>query len=171
MCTLYASKHVLMKIEDNKVVSIHYTLKDADGNLLDSSDGRDPLAFIHGTGALIPGLEKELAGKGKGDALQAVVSPDDAYGPYFDELVHTVPKSGFQGEGDIEVGMQVQVETNTGPSIATVTEVVEENVKLDLNHPLAGVELHFDVEVVEVRDATSEELEHGHAHGPGGHEH
>ena len=162
-----------MKAQKNTVVVMHYTLKNDQGVVLDSSEGKDPLAFIQGVGNIITGLETQIEGKEAGDKVQAVVSPEDGYGERFEELVHVVPKSGFRGEGDqqLTVGMQVQVETNNGVAIAAVTNIEGENVTLDLNHPLAGETLHFDVEIVEVREATAEELEHGHAHGEGGVEH
>ena len=160
-----------MKIEDNKVVQIHYHLTDEKGNVLDSSQGRDPLSYIHGAGNIIIGLEKQLQGKVAGDKVNAVVSPAEGYGERDDSLVQVVPKIGFQGDEELKVGMQVQVGTQQGNAVATVAKIEGEDVTLDVNHPLAGVTLTFDVEVVEVRDATKEELEHGHVHGPGGHHH
>lgn len=150
---------------------MHYTLKDDKGLTLDTSDGREPLAYIQGVGNIIPGLEKEMEGKEVGDKLQAVISPEEAYGVRQENLVQKVPKSGFQGDEELKEGMQVQVSTNNGVAIATVAGIDGEEVTLDLNHPLADVTLHFDVEVMDVRDATKDELEHGHVHGPGGHEH
>ena len=160
-----------MKVAENKVVQMHYTLKDEKGTVLDSSDGREPLAYIQGVGNIIPGLEKEMDGKAVGDKLNAVIAPEDAYGVRQESMIQEVPKSGFQGDEELAAGMQVQVGTNNGTAVATVTNVGDENVTLDMNHPLADVTLHFDVEVMEVRDATAEELEHGHVHGPGGHQH
>lgn len=162
-----------MTIENHRVVNIHYTLRSADGEVLDSSEGRDALAYIQGIGNLIPGLEAQLAGKSKGDKVKAVIAPADAYGEYDDQLVHLVPLSGFQSaDGEqLQVGMQVQVDTGQGHAIATVTGIEGDDVTLDLNHPLAGAELHFDVEIMNVREATDEELDHGHVHGPGGHHH
>ena len=152
---------------------MHYTLKNNDGIVMDSSEGHEPLAFIQGTGLIISGLEKALEGKTKGEKLNAVIEPADAYGDRSDEQVTTVPLANFKAEGDekLEVGMQVQVESNQGQTVALVTSIENDNVTLDMNHPLAGETLHFDVEIVEVRDASAEELEHGHAHGPGGHHH
>lgn len=150
---------------------MHYTLKDDKGLTLDTSDGREPLAYIQGVGNIIPGLEKEMEGKEVGDKLQAVISPEEAYGVRQENLVQKVPKSGFQGDEELKEGMQVQVSTNNGVAIATVAGIDGEEVTLDLNHPLADVTLHFDVEVMDVRDATKDELEHGHVHGPGGHQH
>ena len=162
-----------MTVAANKVVLMHYTLKDKTGEVLDSSADKEPMAFIHGVGNLIPGLERELEGKKTGDKINAVVKPEDAYGEYSKENIHKVPLSGFQAEGDekLEVGMQVRIETNDGISVAEVKGIEGEEITLDLNHPLAGETLHFDVEVVEVREATKDELDHGHAHGPGGHHH
>jgi FKBP-type peptidyl-prolyl cis-trans isomerase SlyD len=162
-----------MKIEKNNVVHMHYTLKDDEGRTIDTSDGKEPLAFIQGIGNVIPGLENALEGKKTGDKLSVTVSPDDANGERNDEMVQQVSKSGFNaadGE-ELTVGMQVQIETNNGKSIAMVSKIEGEEVTLDLNHPLAGVTLNFDVEITEVRAAEKEELEHGHVHGPGGHHH
>lgn len=160
-----------MKIEKNKVVAIHYTLTDGDGNVLDSSQGKTPLPYIQGIGQLISGLESQLQGKVKGDQVKAVVEPADAYGEYREDMVFAVSKSGFKGDEELHVGMQVEVELDHGKSIAVVSKIEGDNVSLDLNHPLAGQTLHFDVEIMEVREATAEELSHGHVHGPGGHHH
>jgi FKBP-type peptidyl-prolyl cis-trans isomerase SlyD len=162
-----------MTITEKKVALIHYTLKDDKGEVLDSSEGKDPLAYIQGIGNLIPGLEEQLEGKAAGDKVDTVVSPEKGYGVRSEENVHVVPLSSFEADGDekLQEGMQVRVETNQGVSLADVSKIEGENVTLDLNHPLAGETLHFNVEVVDVRDATKEELDHGHAHGPGGHHH
>jgi len=156
-----------MQVEKNKVVSIHYKLKDNEGNTLDSSEGREPLNYIHGNGNLIPGMEEGLDGKKTGDKLDLKISPDKGYGTRNDELVQDVPRSAF---GDQEVKPGMQFNTQDGHTV-TVTKVGLENVTVDGNHPLAGMDLNFDVEVVNVREATSEELDHGHVHGPGGHQH
>jgi len=160
-----------MKIESNKVVQMHYHLTDEDKNVLDSSKGRDPLAYIHGVGNIIPGLEKQLTGKSVGDKVEAIVAPAEGYGERDENLMQVVPKSGFQGDEELQEGMRVQVGTEHGPAIASVAKIDGDDVTLDINHPLAGVTLHFDVEIMDVRDATQDELEHGHVHGPGGHEH
>ncbi len=160
-----------MKIEKNKVVSIHYTLKSDQGEVMDSSEGKSPLPYIHGTGQLISGLEKELEGKIKGDKVKAVIPPAEAYGEYSEEQIFIVGKDGFQGDDELEIGMQVQVDTGNGQSVGMVIKIEGEDVTLDLNHPLAGATLHFDVSIEEVRNASAEELSHGHAHGPGGHQH
>jgi len=156
-----------MQVEKNKVVSIHYKLKDNEGNTLDSSEGREPLNYIHGNGNLIPGMEEGLEGKKTGDKLDLKISPDKGYGTRNDELVQDVPRSAF---GDQEVKPGMQFNTQDGHTV-TVTKVGLEKVTVDGNHPLAGMDLNFDVEVVNVREATSEELDHGHVHGPGGHQH
>lgn len=152
-----------MEITKDIVVSIHYTLKDDDKNVLDTSEGREPLTYVHGYGYLIAGLEQELNGKQAGDKLEALVKPEDGYGLRDDTLVHKVPKSNFQGDGSPETGMQVKVATNDGPKIAVVTAVMENEVILDLNHPLSGKNLNFSVHVIGTRPATPEEIERGQA--------
>ncbi|MDQ7072921.1 MAG: peptidylprolyl isomerase [Gammaproteobacteria bacterium] len=160
-----------MKIEENSVVLIDYTLKDNDGELIDSSEGAGPLAYLQGAGNIIPGLEEALLGKEAGDEVQASIEPKDAYGEYVDEMKQDVPKELFGGIDKIEVGMQFQSETDAGPVMVTVVEMGEDMITVDGNHPLAGVHLNFDVSIREVREATKEELEHGHVHGEGGHQH
>ncbi len=160
-----------MKIEKNRVVQIHYTLKDDQGEILDSSIDHDPLPYIHGVGALIPGLEKELLGKVAGDKFTTVIAPADGYGVYDEDQVFQVSADGFEEDDELELGMQVQIDTENGPAVGTVTEIEGEEVTIDLNHPLAGVSLHFDVEIVEVRAATKQELDHGHVHSGGAHHH
>ena len=156
-----------MKVEKNKVVSIHYTLTDNDGNKIDSSAGKEPLVYIHGVGGLIPGMEDGLEGKVVGDKFDLKISPDKGYGEKNDQLIQSVPRSAF-GDQDVKPGMQFQTQDQ---QVITVTKVGLDKVTVDGNHPLAGVELNFDVEVMEIREATAEELDHGHVHGPGGHHH
>jgi len=146
-------------------------LTDPAGKVIDSSKGRGPLAYIHGGGGLIPGLESALAGKVKGDALQVDVAPEQAYGHRDATLVEAVPRDRFPKEMAITVGMQFQAHTPQGHRVVTVVGVETDTVKVDANHPLAGVPLHFDVTIVDVREATTEEISHGHVHGPGGHHH
>lgn len=160
-----------MKVAKETVVTLNYTLKNSEGLLIDTSEGREPLVYLHGVGGLIPGLEAELEGMGASEKKQVVIQPEDAYGTRREELMHIVPKSGFTGDEEMQVGMQVQLETEQGPAIATIAKIEGEEVTLDMNHPLADMILHFDVEVVGVRAAEAEELAHGHAHGPGGHHH
>jgi FKBP-type peptidyl-prolyl cis-trans isomerase SlyD len=160
-----------MQIAADKVVTIHYTLKNAEGQVLDSSEGGDPLAYIHGNGNIIPGLEEALEGKVAGDKLQVEVQPEKAYGVHDPELIQNVPKRAFQGVGQVQAGMRFTAQTEHGPRQVVVTRVVGDMVTVDGNHPLAGQTLNFAVEIAEVRDPTEEELSHGHVHGPGGHDH
>lgn len=154
-----------MNIATDRVVAFHYTLNDDAGNELDSSKGKEPLAYLHGHNGIIPGLERELEGKAAGDAMKVTVQPAEAYGEKNPELVQAVPREAFQGVEDIEVGMQFQAQGSEGQvQMVVVREVNDENVTVDANHPLAGQVLHFDVSVEEVREATEEELAHGHVH-------
>jgi FKBP-type peptidyl-prolyl cis-trans isomerase SlyD len=156
-----------MQITKDKVASIHYTLRDSDGNILDTSSGREPLTYLQGAGNLIAGMEEGLEGKSTGDKFKLKVSPEKGYGVKDSNLIQKVPRTAF-GDQKVEKGMQFQ--TNKG-QVVTVTETGLENITVDGNHPLAGMELHFDVEVTSVRIATPEEISHGHVHGPGGHHH
>ena len=160
-----------MQITKHKVVKIHYTLTDDDGEVIDSSEGGEPLEYLHGVGGIVPGLESVLEGKSVGDQIKVSVQPEDAYGEHNDDLLHEVERSHFEGIDDLELGMQFQVDTEGGPMVVTVVEITDENVTVDGNHELAGVPLNFDVTVREIRDAPPEEIDHGHAHGEGCHEH
>jgi FKBP-type peptidyl-prolyl cis-trans isomerase SlyD len=160
-----------MQVAKNKVISIDYTLTDAQGTELDSSQGRGPFAYIHGIGNIIPGLEAALEGKSKGDQVNAVIPPENAYGARDEALVQQLPRSQFDTDQDIQVGMQFQAMSEAGPRVVTVVSIADDNVTIDANHPLAGVTLHFDVTVKDIREATGEELDHGHAHGPDDHHH
>ncbi len=153
-----------MQVSENKVVSFHYTLKDDAGEVLDSSEGRDPLTYLHGAGNIIPGLEKALEGKDAGDHVEVSVAPEEAYGNRNDALVQSVPRSAFEGVDEILPGMQFQAQTPNGVQILTVVKVEDDTVVVDGNHPLAGKTLHFSVDITDIRDATAEELAHGHAH-------
>jgi FKBP-type peptidyl-prolyl cis-trans isomerase SlyD len=168
--TLQEPREPSVKIAKNAVTSIEYTLTDDDGSVIDTSEGGTPLAYIHGIGNLIPGLEKELEGKGVGDELKVHITPTDGYGERDDDMVQSVPRDQMPQDVDIEIGMQLQAESDQGMHVVTVVAVEGDEIQLDANHPLAGVALNFDVKVVEVRDATAEELEHGHVHGADGHE-
>lgn len=159
-----------MKVGHHKVVSIHYTLTDNSGNVLDSSAGRDPLVYLQGVGQLIPGMEEGLEGKGAGEKMQLKISPEKGYGLHDANLVQEVPLSAFGGQ-DVKPGMQFEAGNEMQRFIVTVKEIGTETVTVDGNHPLAGVELNFDVELLDVREATEEEISHGHVHGPGGHHH
>ena len=159
-----------MTIENGKVVSFHYTLTNKDGVVLDKSQDQ-PMPYLHGAGNIIPGLEKELTGKNVGDKLTVSVPAAEAYGEYHEQLVNEVPREAFQGVDVIEPGMQFQANTPEGVQVITVKAVEGDLVIVDANHPLAGQDLNFEVEIVEIRDASAEELEHGHVHGVGGHHH
>lgn len=161
-----------MKIAPNKVATLHYTLKDDKGALIESSVGSEPLAYIHGVGNLIPGLEEKLEGKQAGDKLSVVVKPEDAYGERDEELIEEVEKAEFDEGEELEVGKEFQYDDEDGNVFhVRVVKIEGDMVTVDGNHPLAGQTLAFDVEVVGVRDASAEELEHGHVHGEGGHHH
>jgi FKBP-type peptidyl-prolyl cis-trans isomerase SlyD len=160
-----------MQAAENSVVSMHYTLTNNKGEVLDSSAGGDPLTYLHGSGNIIPGLEKALTGKQAGDKLKVTVEPAEGYGVHDPALVQQVPKRAFQGVPNIEPGMSFHAQSSQGPMRVTVTAVQGDMVTVDGNHPLAGETLNFEVEITEVRKATLEEISHGHVHGPGGHHH
>ena len=160
-----------MVVANQKVVSIDYTLTDPAGVVIDSSSGKPPLVYLHGMGGIIPGLESALTGKTKGDSLKVTVAPEQAYGVRDNNMIQEVPRDRFPADAKIAPGMQFQANTPNGPRVVTVVGVDSAAVKIDANHPLAGVTLNFDVKIVDVRDATTEELGHGHVHGPGGHHH
>ena len=152
-------------IGDNLVVSMHYKLTDDDGNVLDSSEGSDPLSYLHGARNIIPGLEKALTGKVEGDTLQVRVEPDEGYGDPMPELVQTLEKSAFQGVDSVEVGMVFQAQGQDGTTQRVVVKKVDqEQVTVDANHPLAGVVLNFDIEIIGVREATDQEISQGRVH-------
>ena len=161
-----------MQISSQKVATIDYTLTDDQGTELDSSKDGEPLAYIQGMGNLIPGLEDALEGKSAGDDLSVCIQPEQAYGKRDGELLQAVPRAHFDGVDELQVGMQFRASSEDGDErVVTVVEVGDEQVTVDGNHPLAGQILNFEVKIVEVRDATQEELDHGHVHGPGGHHH
>lgn len=161
-----------MKIAQDKVVTIHYNLKNEAGELLESSFQSDPLAYLHGHHNLIPGLEKALLDLETGAKLDVSVPPEEAYGTRDDRLVETVPKDVFGDDVSLEVGMQFHAQSHDGnPYVVTITGIEGDQVEVDGNHPFAGATLNFEVEVMDVREATEEELSHGHVHGPGGHHH
>ena len=158
-----------MSIKKDSVVLFNYTLKDDSDDVIDNSPPNEPLAYLHGHGNIVPGLERELEGKNAGDKLSVKVAPTDGYGEHSKELVQKVPRRSLKGLSKISVGMRLHAQTAQGPRAVTVTAVTGDMVTLDGNHPLAGQNLNFDIEIVDVRDATEEELAHGHVHGPGGH--
>ena len=155
-------------VSANKAVEIHYTLTNDAGETVDSSRGQAPLPYIHGMENLVPGLEKALEGKKVGDVIQVSVAPAEGYGERNPALTQAVPRELFQFDGDIEVGMRFQAETEHGIELVTVVAADDNSVTIDANHPLAGETLNFDVEIMSIREATSEELDHGHVHGEGG---
>ena len=159
-----------MKIEKNHVVRFHYTVRDADGTELESSREREPLAFLYGHGGIIPGLEGAFEGKSAGDTFEQTVSPEQAYGERKEGLTQRIPKKHF-GKTRLAPGLPVVLQTNQGPRMVVVQKVGMSVVDVDLNHPMAGKTLGFAVEIVDVREASEEEIAHGHAHGAGGHAH
>ena len=161
----------MAEIAKDKVVSIDYTLTGDNGQVLDTSQGREPLAYLHGAGNIIPGLESALEGRNEGDQVNVSIPPDQAYGQRDERMVQAVPRTAFQGVADIKPGMQFQAQTNAGARLITVVGVQDDQVTIDANHPLAGATLNFDVKVVNVREATEQEKSHGHVHGPGGNHH
>jgi FKBP-type peptidyl-prolyl cis-trans isomerase SlyD len=171
--TLWADSHAernSVEITKDKVVSIDYTLTGDGGEVIDSSKGRDPLNYLHGAGNIIPGLENALNGKNIGDQINISIPPEQGYGLRDPKLSQVVARSAFQG-ADPQPGMQFQGQTQHGPRLITVTDVQGDDITIDANHPLAGKTLNFDVTIKDVRDATAEEIQHGHVHGAGGHHH
>ncbi|HHH36230.1 MAG TPA: peptidylprolyl isomerase [Gammaproteobacteria bacterium] len=160
-----------MQIANNKVVTIDYVLTDDQGNVIDRSEG-GRFAYLHGANNIIPGLERALDGKEKGDSLAVSIPPEEGYGQRDESLTQVVSRSAFESPDDIEVGRQFHAQSPEGqPLVITVVAVADDEVTIDGNHPLAGANLNFDISIVDVRDATEEELSHGHVHGPGGVEH
>jgi FKBP-type peptidyl-prolyl cis-trans isomerase SlyD len=161
-----------MKIAHKHVVGIEYTLKDSKGEVLDTNEGADPLLYIHGLGQIVAGLEKALEGKVMGDKVEVKVSAEEGYGEFDDELIQKIPRSEFKEMEPLEEGMEIVVENEDGEDqIMSISDINDKEVTLDGNHPLAGQELHFKVSISSIREATKEEMEHGHAHGAGGHHH
>ncbi len=157
-----------MLIADKHVVSIHYTLKGEDGTTLDSSEGKAPLVYLHGTKNIIPGLENALTGKRTGDKIQVTIQPEDAYGPLDKSLIKILPHTAFDGLENVQPGMQFEAKGEDGQTqLITVQALEAQGVLIDGNHPMAGKVLNFDIFVEEVREASEEELSHGHAHEQG----
>lgn len=158
-----------MQIADNCVVAIDYQLSNDEGEILDTSEGMQPLVYLHGAANIIPGLEQNLTGKQAGDEIEVSVEPELGYGEYMAELVATLDRSMFEGVEELEVGMQFHASApDGGMQIVTIRDIDGEEVTVDGNHPLAGQRLHFKVKVMEVRQASAEEIEHGHPHQEGG---
>ncbi len=154
-----------MVIEKDRVVTIDYKLQDSEGEVLDSSEGTEPLVYLHGNDNIIAGLEKHLAGKSAGDKVDCVVPAKEAYGERDESLMFKVSKSEFGDGAELDLGMQFEAHGEGGAQIVTVVGIEGDEVTIDANHPLAGEELHFSVKVVDIREATAEELAHGHIHG------
>lgn len=159
-----------MKIARERVALFHYTLKNDAGEILDTSEGEAPMAYLHGEHNIVAGLENAMEGKEAGNKFEVSVEPAEAYGEYDESLVQPVPRDQF-GDHPVEVGNQFHADTAIGPRVVTVVAVHDDQVVIDANHSLAGENLHFKIEIVEVREASREELDHGHVHGEGGHQH
>ncbi len=161
-----------MQITKDKVVLLNYTLKNDAGEIIDSSEGTDPLAYLHGAENIIPGLENALDGKTTGESLSVSIPAEEGYGAFDEKKIQSVPKDMFDDAGEVVVGAQYHAAGPDGGHITiTVKEIGDDTITIDANHPLAGEGLNFDVTIVEIRDASKEELEHGHVHGPEGHDH
>lgn len=156
-----------MKISDKMAVSIHYTLTNSAGENLDSSRGEEPMVYLHGYGQIITGLENALKGKEIRDKFNTTIAPADAYGELREDMLKVVPMSMFEGMDKVEVGMQFHADANEGVDVVTVTKIDGDQVTIDGNHPMAGEALTFDVEVMDIRPATADELSHQHIHGEG----
>lgn len=156
-----------MQISNNTAVSIHYTLTNDAGEQLDSSRGGEPLVYLHGNGTIIRGLEKALLNKSAGDKFNVRVEAADAYGEFSENMIQIISKEMFDGIENLEVGMQFHAAVNAGGSVITITKIDGDDITIDGNHPLAGQALNFDIEIVNVRLATKEEIAHGHIHGAG----
>lgn len=161
----------MMQVSANRVVSIDYTLRNLAGEVVDTSEGRGPLAYLQGHQNIIAGLERALEGKSAGDQVHVQIPPAEAYGEWEESLQHAVPREMFEGAEALEVGMQFQTSSEEGTQIVTVMAVDETSVTVDANHPLAGETLIFDVTILEVREASAEECAHGHVHMEGDHHH
>ncbi len=160
-----------MQIAAKSVVTIEYTLKSEAGDVLDTSDGREPLTYLHGMGNLVPGLERALEGHGPGESLEVNLAPADGYGDRDDKLVRNVPVRKLASDKPPQVGRRYRAQLDEGMAVVMVTGLKGDYATVDANHPLAGMSLHFQIKITEVRAATEEELKHGHVHGPGDHHH
>ncbi len=168
---LWPKTENFMIAEKNKVVSFHYTLTNGEGDELESSHDKDPMTYLHGANNIIPGLEKAMEGHAISDKFSASLEPEEAYGVRNENNVQRIPLKRLKGLGKITVGQTLNLKTNKGPVQVTVLKLGRFIVDVDGNHPLAGIQLTFEVEITDIRDASEEETQHGHAHGPGGHQH
>ncbi len=160
-----------MKIANDTIASIHYTLTNTAGDVIDASPAGQPLTYLHGASNIVQGLEQALAGRSAGDRFEVAVAPEEGYGPRHAHLIQLVPHDAFHGVDTLEPGMQFEAQGGQGSTMVMVTKVDTGGVTVDGNHPLAGETLHFAIAVADVRVASDEELEHGHVHGAGGHHH
>lgn len=160
-----------MNISKDTVVQFHYTLKSAQGEQIESTEGKDPMAYLHGHSNIVPGLEKALEGKSVGDSFSVTIEPQEGYGPRKDNSMQRISLKHLQGAKKWKPGMMAWVETDKGHRQVTVVKVGKFNADVDTNHPLAGMTLVFDIQIADIREATAEEAAHGHAHGVGGHHH
>ena len=161
-----------MKVGKDKVVLMHYTLKNDEGDVIDSSDGADPLPFLQGHGNIIPGLESALEGSKVGDKLDVSIKPEEGYGLRMQDAIQEIPSSALQGVDEVKVGMQLQSQDKDGNAfLVSVTKIEDDKITVDANHPLAGQTLHFSVSIESIRKAEAEELSHGHVHADGDHHH
>ena len=160
-----------MIAEKDKVVSFHYTLKNSNGEQMETSREQDPMVYLHGADNIIVGLEKAMEGHAVNDEFSVTVEPEEAYGVRNGNNVQRVPLKRLKGIGKVSVGQVLNLQTNQGQVQVTVLKVGRFNIDVDGNHPLAGMALTFDVEITDIREASAEELEHKHVHGPGGHQH
>ncbi|BCE02532.1 FKBP-type peptidyl-prolyl cis-trans isomerase [Marinicellulosiphila megalodicopiae] len=160
-----------MKIANNSAVAFHYTLKNDEGEVVDTSEGQAPLAYLHGAANIVPGLENALEGLEAGAAFEVSIDAKDGYGDINPELIHSVTREQLQGVEDLEVGMMFTAQNGDQVAHFTVTEIEGDDITVDGNHPMAGRNLHFSGTVETVREATEEELAHKHIHGEGGHQH
>ncbi len=161
-----------MQVAKDRVVTLHYTLKLEDGSTLESSEGKEPLVYLHGTGNIIPGLEKGLEGKtAEDDEVSITVTPAEAYGEYNPELQMRMPIKNIKSQGKLKANTMAIIETEEGQRQVMVIKVGRFHADVDANHPLSGQTLVFEVNIDSVREASTEEIEHGHVHGPGGHQH
>jgi len=160
-------------VADGLVVGIHYTLKDDAGEVIDTSDGRAPLEYLHGAHNIVPGLEKALAGQSIGDTFEAEVPPEEGYGPRQEGATEKIGKDKLPPDMALLPGMQLTAQDENGQMFAMwVAEVSDEDITVDYNHPLAGQTLHFSGNIVSLREPSEEEVAHGHVHAGGcGHDH
>lgn len=160
-----------MIVENKKVVSFHYTLRNADGEQLETSRDKQAMSYLHGVRNIIPGLEKAMAGKAVGDEFEVTLAPAEAYGERKPNSIQRIPAKRFNNAKRLQPGQLVSIQTRQGQTQGVVVKVGRFNVDVDVNHPLAGQTLTFEIEITDIRDASEEETAHGHVHGPGGVEH